>query len=121
MEEVSVRTVWWEPGAVCLLDQRRLPQERATVRCISVAEVAGAIRQMVVRGAPAIGVTAAYGMALAAHKSGATDAADLLDELAAAKRTLDAARPTACQPELGHGPDAGGGARARGRAGRGHR
>jgi methylthioribose-1-phosphate isomerase len=95
MEEVSVRTVWWEPGVVCLLDQRRLPQERATVRCISVAEVAGAIRQMVVRGAPAIGVTAAYGMALAAHESGATDAAGLLDELAAAKRTLDAARPTA--------------------------
>jgi methylthioribose-1-phosphate isomerase len=95
MEEVSVRTVWWEPGVVCLLDQTKLPRESATVRCTTVAEVAGAIRSMVVRGAPAIGVTAAYGMALAAHDSGATDAAGLLDELAAAKRTLDAARPTA--------------------------
>src|SRR3712207_3800657 len=56
MDEAVVRPAWWEPGAVCLLDQRRLPQERATVRCISVAEVADAIRQMVVRGAPAIGV-----------------------------------------------------------------
>ena len=95
MDEAVVRTAWWEPGVVCLLDQTKLPREKATVRCDSVAEVADAIRGMVVRGAPAIGVTAAYGMALAAHKSGATDTAGLLDELAAAKETLDAARPTA--------------------------
>ena len=50
---------------------------------------------MVVRGAPAIGVTAAYGVALAALRSAAEDAAGLLDELAEAKKTLDAARTTA--------------------------
>lgn len=95
MGEVAVRTVWWEPGAVCLLDQTRLPRERATVRCVSVEEVAAAIRAMVVRGAPAIGVTAAYGMALAAQRSSSKEATDLLDKLSAAKETLDAARPTA--------------------------
>jgi methylthioribose-1-phosphate isomerase len=91
----EVRTVWWEPGAVCLIDQTKLPHTRDVVRCTTVAEVTAAIRAMVVRGAPAIGVTAAYGMALAARSSAATDRAGLLDELAGAKETLDAARPTA--------------------------
>jgi len=94
-QENEVRTVWWEPGAVCLIDQTRLPHVRAVVRCATVAEVVAAIRSMVVRGAPAIGVTAAYGMALAAISSTADDTAGLLDELAQAKATLDAARPTA--------------------------
>ena len=52
--------------AVVLLDQRRLPEEVVDVRCTTAAEVAGAIRDMVVRGAPAIGIAAAYGLALAA-------------------------------------------------------
>ena len=94
-EQNAVRTVWWEPGAVCLIDQTKLPHARAVVRCTTVAEVADAIRGMVMRGAPAIGVTAAYGMALAALLCSAEDATDLLDELVAAKATLDAARPTA--------------------------
>ncbi|MCA1728530.1 MAG: S-methyl-5-thioribose-1-phosphate isomerase [Actinobacteria bacterium] len=94
-EREAVRTVWWESGAVCLIDQTKLPREQETVRCTTVAEVAAAIRGMVVRGAPAIGVTAAYGMALAALDSSPTEHAGLLDELAAAKATLDAARPTA--------------------------
>ena len=91
----TIRTVWWEPDSVCLIDQTRLPHERETVRCSTVGEVAEAIRSMVVRGAPAIGVTAAYGMALAVQGSAAGDREDLLDELAEAKETLDAARPTA--------------------------
>jgi methylthioribose-1-phosphate isomerase len=93
--EDAVRTVWWEPGAVCLIDQTRLPHAREVVRCTTVEEVAAAIRSMVVRGAPAIGVTAAYGMALAALRSTARDRAELLGELAEAKGTLDASRPTA--------------------------
>jgi len=72
--------------AVVLLDQRRLPDEVAEVRCASAAEVADAIRTMVVRGAPAIGVAAAYGMALAALRG---------DDLAEAERTLATSRPTA--------------------------
>jgi methylthioribose-1-phosphate isomerase len=91
----EVRTVWWEPDAVCLIDQTRLPHTRAAVCCESVEAVAAAIRGMIVRGAPAIGVTAAYGMALAAQKRSATDRTGLLDELAEARMTLDAARPTA--------------------------
>jgi methylthioribose-1-phosphate isomerase len=94
-KEDAVRTVWWESGAVCLIDQTRLPHTRAVVRCSTVVEVAAAIRGMVVRGAPAIGVTAAYGMALAALQSGADDPTELLEVLSEAKSTLDATRPTA--------------------------
>ena len=91
----EVQTVWWEPGAVCLIDQTKLPHARETVRCKSVEAVAVVIRELVVRGAPAIGVTAAYGMALAARKSAATDRTGLLDELVRAKKILDASRSTA--------------------------
>jgi methylthioribose-1-phosphate isomerase len=91
----EVQTVWWEPDAVCLIDQTKLPHARETVRCKSVEAVAVAIRELVVRGAPAIGVTAAYGMALAARKSAATDRTGLLDELVRAKKILDASRSTA--------------------------
>src|SRR5579862_5563012 len=72
--------------AVVLLDQRRLPDEVVEVRCETAAEVADAIRDMAVRGAPAIGIAAAYGLALAALRG---------DDLAAAEETLAASRPTA--------------------------
>ena len=71
---------------VVLLDQRRLPDEEVELACRSAAEVAEAIRTMAVRGAPAIGVAAAYGLALAALQG---------EDLAAAAATLGAARPTA--------------------------
>lgn len=91
----TYRHIWWEDGALYLLDQRLLPAQELAVRCATVAEVARAIKTMQVRGAPAIGCTAAYGMALAAQASRAATAQDLLGDLAAAKRELDAARPTA--------------------------
>jgi len=69
-----------------LLDQRRLPDEVVEVSCGSAAEVAEAIRSMAIRGAPAIGVAAAYGLALAALRG---------EDLAAAERVLAASRPTA--------------------------
>jgi len=72
--------------AVVLLDQRRLPDEVVEVRCASAAEVADAIRTMVVRGAPAIGIAAAYGLALAALRG---------NDLAEAERVLAGSRPTA--------------------------
>jgi methylthioribose-1-phosphate isomerase len=72
--------------AVVLLDQRRLPDEVVEVRCSTPAEVADAIRTMVVRGAPAIGIAAAYGLALAAVRG---------DDLSEAERVLAASRPTA--------------------------
>jgi methylthioribose-1-phosphate isomerase len=75
-----------EDDRVVFLDQRRLPLEEVDVECRSAAEVADAIRTMVVRGAPAIGIAGAYGYALAAVRG---------DDLAAAERVLLASRPTA--------------------------
>ncbi len=72
--------------AVVLLDQRRLPHEVVELRCGTAAEVADAIREMAIRGAPAIGIAAAYGMALASLRG---------DDLAEAERVLAASRPTA--------------------------
>jgi len=63
--------LWWEDGALCLLDQTGLPQEVRTLRCASWEEVADAIRALRVRGAPAIGLAAAYGLVLAAYACGA--------------------------------------------------
>lgn len=95
MNTNELRTVWWENANVCLIDQLRLPHEQVTVRCQTVDEVARAIKTMQVRGAPAIGCTAAYGMALAARNSVATTVEALIEELYQAKATLDAQRPTA--------------------------
>jgi methylthioribose-1-phosphate isomerase len=75
-----------EDDAVIVLDQRRLPDEVVDLRCGSAAKVAEAIRTLAVRGAPAIGIAAAYGMALAAARG---------DDLIAAEQALAAARPTA--------------------------
>ena len=75
-----------EDDAVVFLDQRRLPLEEVDVRCETAVSVAAAIRTMVVRGAPAIGVAAAYGIALAAARGEDLDAAD---------RVLRESRPTA--------------------------
>ncbi len=69
-----------------LLDQRKLPDEEVELACGSAAEVADAIRTMVVRGAPAIGVAAAYGLALAALQG---------EDMDAAERVLADSRPTA--------------------------
>ncbi|HEY8724939.1 MAG TPA: S-methyl-5-thioribose-1-phosphate isomerase [Gaiellaceae bacterium] len=75
-----------EDDAVVFLDQRRLPLEEIDVRCGTATAVADAIRTMVVRGAPAIGVAAAYGIALAAAKG---------EDLTVADRVLRESRPTA--------------------------
>ena len=76
----------FEQDVVVLLDQRLLPGDVVEVRCATSSEVAEAIRTMVVRGAPAIGVAAAYGLALAATRG---------EDLAAADAVLRASRPTA--------------------------
>lgn len=63
----SVRAVAWDNGALRLLDQRALPQQVGYLRCADAAAVARAIHDMAVRGAPAIGIAAAYGVVLAAQ------------------------------------------------------
>ncbi len=80
------RIVRLDDDAVVVLDQRRLPDEEVDLVCRSSAEVAEAIRTLAVRGAPAIGIAAAYGYALAARNG---------EDLAAAVSTLAVARPTA--------------------------
>jgi methylthioribose-1-phosphate isomerase len=80
------RIVRLERDAVVLLDQRRLPGEEVELRCASAAEVAEAIRTLAIRGAPAIGVAAAYGLALAAVRG---------EDLDRAYEALVTARPTA--------------------------
>jgi methylthioribose-1-phosphate isomerase len=78
-----------------MIDQRLLPGEYREVSFNNSDQVADAIQQMVVRGAPAIGATAAFGMALAAHTSPASEVAELRVDMVAAAETLQAARPTA--------------------------
>lgn len=89
-----VETVTWRDEAVVLIDQRRLPGEEIYVHCRTAGEVADAIRDMVVRGAPAIGVTAALGLALGARRSTAEGAAFQV-EFEALCALLAATRPTA--------------------------
>ena len=91
----SIRAVQWQDGRLRLLDQRRLPFEESYLYPADAAEVAEAIRDMVVRGAPAIGITAAYGVVLAARRRYAQSADGWQDRLAEDIRTLAVARPTA--------------------------
>ncbi len=81
------------PGRLRLLDQRRLPREETWVDCRSAHDAAGAIRSLAVRGAPLIGVAAAWGLALEARRLARSAAFDVSWEEAAAR--LAAARPTA--------------------------
>jgi methylthioribose-1-phosphate isomerase len=81
--------------ALILIDQTRLPHETVTVVCRTPHEVAHAIKSMQVRGAPAIGVAAAYGLALAALAHTSNDPRALVDELEAAAGLLRQTRPTA--------------------------
>ena len=75
-----------EDDAVVVIDQRRLPAESVDLRCLTATDVAAAIATLAVRGAPAIGIAAAYGLALAAVHG---------EDMQAAYETLAAARPTA--------------------------
>jgi methylthioribose-1-phosphate isomerase len=90
-----MRTVFWEDNALKMIDQRRLPGSLEIVACRTHVEVAEAINNMTVRGAPAIGVAAAFGLALAGRESRVQSSAALLSDLEAAARTLRSARPTA--------------------------
>jgi methylthioribose-1-phosphate isomerase len=89
-----IPTVAWEDGVVVLIDQRRLPAEQVLLRCRDHREVAAAIRDMAIRGAPAIGVAAAFGLALGVRTTRSEGGA-LRDEWSDMCATLAATRPTA--------------------------
>jgi methylthioribose-1-phosphate isomerase len=82
-------TVWWETDRLIMIDQRRLPHEETYVECRTAADVADAIKTMVIRGAPAIGVAAAFGLVLAVRAGGGREGFE------AAATLLASTRPTA--------------------------
>jgi methylthioribose-1-phosphate isomerase len=92
---MEYRCLAWRDGTLRVLDQRLLPHEVKYIDYTSYAGVAESIRDMVVRGAPAIGAAAAYGLAVAAWQHPGDDAAALRRELEEAAGVLKAARPTA--------------------------
>ncbi len=92
---MQLPTLKWAGGALELVDQTLLPSELVIKRCDSAEEVGDAIRRLVVRGAPAIGVAGAYGVLLAAHSAKKTSPGELREHVARAAELLAAARPTA--------------------------
>jgi methylthioribose-1-phosphate isomerase len=91
----AFKTIEWTMGGVRMLDQTRLPAEEIYRTYTDYREVAEAIRSMVIRGAPAIGVAAAMGVALGIKHSAAKDAAELRADFERIAKTLSKTRPTA--------------------------
>jgi methylthioribose-1-phosphate isomerase len=91
-----MRTIEWDPnGTVKMIDQRKLPLDFVVVEFDDYHDVAKSIKDMYIRGAPAIGAAAAFGLALAAQQSRATSRDGLLDDLETAANVIRATRPTA--------------------------
>jgi methylthioribose-1-phosphate isomerase len=92
---MQVRTIEWRDGRVITIDQTRLPTETIMLEMRDCNEVAEAIRQMKVRGAPLLGAAAAYALALTAYNSGARTSGQLIRELEDSAKILKETRPTA--------------------------
>ena len=92
---MEIRTLEWKKGKLFLLDQTKLPLRETYVSCSSHGEVAAAIRTMIVRGAPAIGVAAAFGLVLGARKTRTKAYPSFRKEIEAIGDLLIATRPTA--------------------------
>ena len=95
MSIAEIRTIQWRDGRVIMIDQRRLPHEEIYLTCSTYQEVAQAIQSMVIRGAPAIGVAAAMGVALGINASSAKNKDDLEKDFLGISERLMATRPTA--------------------------
>ena len=91
----SLRTVEWKDNKVIMIDQTKLPNDLIFVEYSDYNQVADAIRTLVVRGAPAIGVSGAFGLALASLQSSAKTKDELISDLEKAKKILFETRPTA--------------------------
>ena len=92
---MTLRTIEWKNNEVIMIDQTKLPNELVFVKFTDYNDVAEAIRTLVVRGAPAIGVSGAFGMALAGLQSKAETKEGLLSDLKKAQKILFMTRPTA--------------------------
>ena len=91
-------TIEWKDDAVVMIDQRKLPASEVYVTCKTSKEVAKAIKTMVIRGAPAIGVAAAMGLALGMKRSGASGTKQFATEFQKLCDEMAATRPTAVSP-----------------------
>jgi len=91
----SLRTVEWKNNMVVMIDQTKLPNRLVFVKYKNYKDIANAIKTLVVRGAPAIGVSGAFGLALAALQSKAKTKEKLLEDLGNARKVLFETRPTA--------------------------
>ena len=92
---MNLKTVEWKNNKVVMIDQTKLPKQLVFVEYDNYNQVADAIRTLVVRGAPAIGVSGAFGLALATLQSNATNKEELILDLEKAKKILFETRPTA--------------------------
>jgi len=92
---MTLKTIEWKDNSVIMIDQTKLPNSLEYVTCTDYNDVASAIRNLVVRGAPAIGVSGAFGLALAALQSSAKEKEQLIQDLETAKKILFETRPTA--------------------------
>jgi methylthioribose-1-phosphate isomerase len=92
---MKIRTIRWQNGVVITVDQTKLPLETVNLKIKTVDEMAKAIRNLSVRGAPLLGAAAGFGLALAAHNSKANCVSELLAELEDAARVIKSTRPTA--------------------------
>ena len=92
---MMLKTVEWKNNSVIMIDQTKLPNTLEYVTYTDYNQVADAIRTLVVRGAPAIGISGAFGLALAVLQSNATEKKELIDYLEKAKNILFETRPTA--------------------------
>jgi len=94
-KQEDYRTVWMEGREVCMIDQPKLPHRFESYRAGDYRETANAIKNMIVRGAPAIGATAAYGMAQAALEFPSDDRVEFTHSIGEAAELIKSARPTA--------------------------
>ena len=92
---MSLKTIEWKDNSVTMIDQTKLPNELLFVTYTDYKQVANAIKTLVVRGAPAIGVSGAFGLALAALQSNASTKEKMINDLNSAKNVLFETRPTA--------------------------
>ena len=90
-----MRTIEWKDGTVITIDQTKLPDETSFLKMKDCRQVASAIKDMSIRGAPLIGVAAAYGLALTAHHSKAGEKRELINEIEQSAEILRKTRPTA--------------------------
>jgi len=98
---VTLKTIEWKNGSVVMIDQTKLPSKLVFVTLTDYNQVADAIKTLVIRGAPAIGISGAFGLALAALNSKANSKDELINELKHAEKILFQTRPTAVNLKWG--------------------